>query len=378
MKWVFFIALPGTLLALNLFLAFAAWRLFAPRRKLQLAGAGTVLLTLALSACAFAGFLLRATENPFFAFAWNFFAFAVVPMVYLALWAAAGTLAAKIFPKLSRFKKIFAGTGVALVAAVCVHGYLKFEHPRATRIAWVPATGEVFSEAENFPGAERKLRIVATADWHLGTRITRSRAENFVRLVNAQAPDIVLIAGDLIDAGLAPLERERTDEALREIRAPLGVFATLGNHEYFGDIAGDAAFIRRAGIRLLRDEAALVGNGAGKILIVGRDDATNRFRASAGTLLASAKTLGVPVLVADHQPTDVPALAAAGADFVFCGHTHAGQLWPATWIVRLFHKYVYGAYRAGAANVRVTSGIGLWQIPYRVGCASELVVIDVY
>lgn len=379
MMWIFFIALPGTVFGLNLFLARAAWRLFAPRKKLQIAGTSAVLLALFLLVSAFVGFLLREQSRPFFAFAWDFLAFAVVPMIYLALWAVAGTLAAKIFPKLARFKYVFAGTGVALVAAVCVHGYWKFEHPRVTRLAWDTALRRVFfSDDEPAPDSPRKMRIAATADWHLGTRVTRSRAENFVRLVNAQNPDLTLVAGDLIDAGLAPVEAEKTDEALREIRSPHGVIATLGNHEYYGELDRDKNFIRRANIRLLQDAAALVEINGAKIVFVGRDDATNRSRASADELISSAKLAGVPVFVLDHQPKDVPALAAVGADFIFCGHTHAGQLWPATWLVRAFHRYVSGLYRADGANVFVTSGIGLWHIPYRVGCSSELVVIDVY
>lgn len=379
--WIFFIALPGTIFGLNIFLAWSAWRLFAPRRGLQIAGTGAALISLALFALSFVGFVLRAHSNPFFAFAWDFLAFAVAPMIYLALWALAGTLAAKIFPRLARFKNIFAGAGVALVAAVCIHGYWKFEHPRVTRLAWNTADNSLreIAAGADAPADGRKMRIAATADWHLGTRVTRSRAENFVRLVNAQNPDLVLIAGDLIDAQLDPVEREKTDEVLREIRAPLGVFATLGNHEYFGDLARDKNFMLRSNIRLLQDSASLVESPSGaKIALVGRDDASSRSRASAEALLAGGKTPGAPLFVMDHQPTDVPALAAAGADFVFCGHTHAGQLWPATWLVHLFHRYVFGAYRAESANVYVTSGIGLWHIPYRVGCASELVVIDVY
>lgn len=380
MKWVFFIALPGAVFALNLFLAWAAWRFFSRRKLLRLAGTGAALISLALFALSFVGFLLRAQSNPFFAFAWDFLAFAVVPMIYLSLWALAGTLAAKFFPRLARFENIFAGTGVALVAAVCIHGYWKFEHPRVTRLAWNTAENSLREiDAGTALSDGRKMRIVATADWHLGTRVTRSRAENFVKLVNAQNPDLVLIAGDLIDALLEPVEREKTDEVLREIRAPLGVFAALGNHEYFGDVPRDKDFIRRSGMRLLQDSAALVESSSGaKIALVGRDDASNRSRASAADALSAGKTFGAPLFVMDHQPSDVPALAAAGADFVFCGHTHAGQLWPATWIVHLFHRYVFGLYRADSANVYVTSGIGLWHIPYRIGCASELVVIDVY
>ena len=223
MKWVFFIAFPACILGLNLFLAWAVWRFFAPHKRAQFIGAGAVLGMLLIFALSFLGFLMHAQSNAFFAFAWEFLAFAVVPMIYLALWALAGTLAWKIFPKLARFKNAFAGIGVALVVLVCAYGFWKFENPRVTYLVWNPATRKL-SEFSGPLKLQTRMRIVATADWHLGTRIHRARTEKFVRLVNEQHPDLVLIAGDLIDGHIEPVEAARLEEVLQEIRAPLGVF----------------------------------------------------------------------------------------------------------------------------------------------------------
>lgn len=381
--WIFLIALPATVFGLNLFLAWAAWRLFAPRKKIQFAAAGTALAVLAIFAASFLGFLLRAQNNAFFSFTWEFLAWALVPVIYLALWALAGTLAAKIFPPLARFKFAFAGTGAVFVAAVCAFGFLKFENPRITHLAWFPESGKLVPANEISAGEKSaKLRIVATADWHLGTRISRSRAEKFVALINAQKPDIVFIAGDLIDGDIEPVETAWLDEILRELRAPLGVFAVLGNHEYFGDLPREKDFIRRANIRLLQDSVALISaeNGA-QIFLVGRDDATNRSRAPLKNLfgkIPAGTPNSAPVFVLDHQPKGAREAVDCGADFVFSGHTHAGQLWPATWLVGFFNPHVFGTWREAGTAGYVTSGIGLWHIPYRIGSVSELVVIDVF
>lgn len=69
--------------------------------------------------------------------------------------------------------------------------------------------------------------------------------------------------------------------------------------------------------------------------------------------------------------------ADAGADFVFSGHTHAGQLWPGTWLVSLFNPHVHGIWREKETLGYVTSGLGLWHLPYRIDSESELVVIDI-
>lgn len=374
MKWVFFIAFPGAILGLNLFLAWAAWRFFAPNRKRQIIGAGTMLGALVLFALSFLGFLMRAQDNAFFGFAWEFLAFGVIPMIYLSLWALAGTVLAKIFPALSRFKKSFAGTGILLVAAVCAYGFWKFENPQVTYLLWKPETRELV-QISNQPKLAAKMRIVATADWHLGTRINRARTEKFVRLVNAQNPDLVVIAGDLIDGRIEPVEAAHSDEAMRKIRAPLGVFSVLGNHEYFGNLPREKAFFKRAGVRLLQDKSVLIDNGTGtQVRLVGRDDATNRFRAPLKNLLAGAGS-DAPVFVLDHQPKGAAEAADAGADFVFSGHTHAGQVWPGTWLVGLFNAYVHGIWRQRETLGYVSSGLGLWHIPYRIGSQSELVVI---
>lgn len=378
MKWIFFIAFPGCVLGLNLFLAWAVWRFFAPHKKLQIAGAGTALATLAVFALSFLGFLMQAQDNAFFAFAWEFLAFAVIPMIYLALWALAGTILTKIFPKLSRFKYGFSGTGVFLVAALCVYGFWKFENPRVVYLIWNPEMRSLV-ELSGPVKLEPRMRIVATADWHLGTRIGRERCEKFVRLVNAQNPDLVVIAGDLIDGRIEPVEAARSDEIMRKIRAPLGVFSVLGNHEYFGDIPRQKAFFKRAGVRLLQEESALVDNGAGtRICLVGRDDAINPLRSPLKALL-SRKPAGTPentpTFVLDHQPKASTEAAEAGADFVFSGHTHAGQVWPGTWLVDCFNPHVHGIWRENETLGYVTSGLGLWHIPYRIGSCSELLVI---
>lgn len=379
---IFFVALPCSIFLLGIFLARSAWKIFSPKKFLQIPALALVVATLVIFLYAFLGFLARDYDSALFAFSWNFFAFAVVPLVYLSLWALAGTLAGKIFPRLGRFKFAFAGTGVALVAAVCIFGFLKFENPETHFVIWDSATARAIdcgNAEKSLDGKTPRLRLVATADWHLGERIGRSRAENFVALVNAQNPDAVVIAGDFFDSRIEPVEAEKIDEVLREIRAPQGVFATFGNHEYFGNLPRIEKFLQCANIRVLRDETATLAgkNGENVLTVFGRDDATNKFRVPAQNLLAQ-KTPGVPALVLDHQPREADALAAAGADFVFCGHTHGGQFFPATQIVHFFNRYVSGLYFSAGKPIFVTTGLGLWHIPYRIGCAAELVVIDVY
>ena len=86
----------------------------------------------------------------------------------------------------------------------------------------------------------------------------------------------------------------------------------------------------------------------------------------------------VYTVVLDHQPSDYAAEAAAGADLVLSGHTHGGQLFPINRIGELIgaNDRTYGHEKRGNTDFIVTSGIGAWEIPFKTGCKSEFVVID--
>ena len=75
----------------------------------------------------------------------------------------------------------------------------------------------------------------------------------------------------------------------------------------------------------------------------------------------------------DHQPRDLGEAERAGGDLQFSGHTHGGQIWPVTWVVRFIYENAYGYSRRGGLQVYVTSGLGLWGVPARIGSRSEIV-----
>lgn len=193
-------------------------------------------------------------------------------------------------------------------------------------------------------------------------------------MINAARPDVVLIAGDLIDMSVTPLWQERMQEVLQRLEAPLGIYLVPGNHEFISGIRESEAFIGKTPIVLLRDSVVCLPNG---VQIVGRDDRTNRRRLPASELLAKADAAR-PILVLDHQPYDdqLEQIAAAGADFALCGHTHDGQVWPMNFVTDALYRQPHGYGRWGKMQVYVSSGLGLWGPPFRIGTDSELVIID--
>jgi len=129
------------------------------------------------------------------------------------------------------------------------------------------------------PKVTKPHKIVMFSDMHCGYHNRRAEIARWVDTINAERPDVVLIAGDIIDGYIRPVDKQATWKEFRRISAP--VYACLGNHEYITGLDASLRFYRQAGIKLLRDRTARVGN----LLLIGRDDRSNRQRAKLAALL---------------------------------------------------------------------------------------------
>jgi predicted MPP superfamily phosphohydrolase len=241
------------------------------------------------------------------------------------------------------------------------------------------------------------LRVALISDLHIGSGVGKKHIAKAVNVINRAEPDIVLITGDIFDGNLGTVrDMQGIAAEFRRIRPPLGVFACLGNHDVdrmFPSGNGTErieAFLREAGITLLQDEVASIGNN---MYIAGRRDARpigmKAQRKTVAELLAvmfdmtGSQESGRPhtLIVLDHQPTQFPEIEAAGADLVLSGHTHRGQLFPANLITKSMYRKMgaahYGYWRGNSLQAVITSGAGYWGPPLRVATNSEVAVIDV-
>lgn len=243
-----------------------------------------------------------------------------------------------------------------LVACILIYGFINFDNPAIKRINLRETSGN-------------PLRIVAVSDVHLGYGITKSRFARYVDMINREKPDVILIAGDLIDMTVEPLERLRMQDEINRLRAPQGIYMCLGNHEYISGVDASIDFIRKTKITLLRDSLATLPSGH---RIIGLDD--------------YGHTRGIEKLMPDtgssivisHQPqnSSVDAIVAAGAKLAVFGHTHKGQFFPINLITRLVYNQDYGYQKRRKTHLYVSSGLGLWGPPFRIGTYGEIVVID--
>ncbi len=225
----------------------------------------------------------------------------------------------------------------------------------------------------------KDYKVVMASDLHLGYHNPRKELARWVDMINAEDPDFILIAGDIIDGSMRPLNEERMAEEFHRLKAP--VYACLGNHESFAGQSQAQQFYQDAGIHLLIDEAIVIDSA---IVIIGRDDRTNMRRKPIKDLVAPTtvncqlSTVNSPfTIVLDHQPYNLDRTEAAGIDFQFSGHTHRGQVWPISWITDHIYECSWGSYQRGNTQFYVSSGLGIWGGKFRIGSQSEYVVATI-
>jgi uncharacterized protein len=224
------------------------------------------------------------------------------------------------------------------------------------------------------PQALSGTRIVQLSDVHVGPTIHKAFIETIVAQCNALAPDLVVITGDLVDGSVEEL-REHT-APLAGLRAKYGVFFVTGNHEYYSGAPEWCVELERLGVRVLRNERVSIGTDAASFDLAGVDDHSAKGHADGhGEDLPKALAGRDPtrelVLLA-HQPRTIFEAQDHGVGLQLSGHTHGGQLWPWTYLVRLQQPVVAGLARFGKSLVYVSRGTGYWGPPMRLGAPSEI------
>jgi len=220
----------------------------------------------------------------------------------------------------------------------------------------------------------KPIKLVMMSDLHLGYHNRREELHRWIDMINAEQPDLVLIAGDIIDGSMRPLKEQKMYEEFQRIKAP--VYACLGNHEYYSGEPGAQQFYQDAGIHLLQDSVAVIGD----LCIIGRDDRTNIHRKSLGKIMAENSSLishSSFLILLDHQPYHLEQAERQHIDFQFSGHTHHGQVWPISWITESIYECAFGPYKKGHTDYYISSGLGIWGGKFRIGTRSEYIVVTI-
>lgn len=280
-----------------------------------------------------------------------------------------------------------------LLALLCLHAVQRFRTlPKmqgamaavllalaATGLGALQAKSFVVSETEiRLPGLKHEVQVMQISDVHLGHHRGRDYLARIVEETNHRKPDLVLITGDLVDSNAA-LE-PKVFEPLSEFAAP--VYFVGGNHESYIDSACALELIARQGVKILHNEVVETKG----IQLVGldymkADEQTFDMHPSADTRTIQSTLADLPVrpdlpaVLMHHSPVGIQYAAAAGIELMLAGHTHGGQLFPATIIAGLLFPFNQGLYVRGDAQVFVSQGAGTFLPRIRLGTVNEINLI---
>lgn len=248
---------------------------------------------------------------------------------------------------------------LALITGLAAYGGLK-----------VPGIKEVTVPFKGLPPALEGFKIAQISDMHVDSDWKLRQFSGIVDRINSVRPDLVLFTGDLLDPGIAC--DKNLGELTGKIKSRLGLFGSLGNHEYYYGLDRSMDCYKALGIKLLKNGAYDFKD----LRLIGLGDIHTEHLTQADVtgILEKNKDRKFTVLMS-HQPVFYPAIAAAGDYLVFSGHTHKGQIFPFHVFTWLVYRYFYGLYRINNSAFYVTSGSGTWGPPLRWFAPAEIPII---
>jgi uncharacterized protein len=268
--------------------------------------------------------------------------------------------------------RVAAGAAAAGAFAAAVAWRALWQEPRSDRVR------EIDLALPGWPAALDGLRVALLSDLHAGApHVREPRIERLVTAVGARRPDLVLLLGDYVDPTVALGTRVAPGAVaarLGALRAPLGVVAVLGNHDWGDDGPGMRAALRGVGVTVLENDAVPAGD---RLWIAGVEEM--RFgRPDVGRALREVPD-GAAVILLSHDPDVFPTVPARVA-LTVSGHLHGGQVGVPV-VRRRFvpsrfgERYVRGHVVEGGRHLFVTTGIGTTGLPVRLLAPPEAVVL---
>ncbi|MBI4513639.1 MAG: metallophosphoesterase [Gemmatimonadetes bacterium] len=256
-------------------------------------------------------------------------------------------------------------------AAVLPIGFHQAVVPLETRVVPMAFT--------DLPAGLDGYRIALFSDLHVSFFTRESRLRQIVEAVRRLRPDMVIVAGDLVDD--APHYIPKVVRGLRELRARDGVFAVLGNHEMYGGAAEHLVGRADLPFRVLVNEAVRVERPGASLALLGLGEPhadRSEFRPDWPRALAGTRP-GDFVVAAAHRPSAFAEARRHGVALTLAGHAHGGQAGVRRWgwsLAGLFLPWHMGRYEEGGSVLYVTTGVGYWMLPVRLGVPPEVVLIE--
>lgn len=262
--------------------------------------------------------------------------------------------------------KLAAGTAFVVGGGVAVFG---------ARSAFAkPEVSQVALKLARLPKALDGLKIIHLTDIHVGALIQERFLDTLVEVANSQKPDLVAITGDLVDGRVSVMGRYV--KTLQKLRSRYGTFFVTGNHDYYSGADEWCAALEGLGMTVLRNRAVQVGDAAASIDLVGVNDPIGSVTGANSAAFEQAfagRDADRATVVLAHRPNDFVHAVRRGADLQLSGHTHGGQMFPATLISdAIWGPWSRGLSRSQTSYLYVGRGCGFVGPPLRVGSPPEV------
>ncbi len=260
----------------------------------------------------------------------------------------------------------------ALMAAVLLTGK---SIANAIRI---PDVKRVTIPIAGLPQSLEGLSVVQITDVHIGPTIGLSYVQSVVDKINTLNADIIAITGDLADGFVHQLKEAAAP--LAQLKSKYGLFYVTGNHEYYWGASQWTSFMEGMGAVHLGNAHKVLRIGDQDVLVAGVTDLSAgrldpSWSSSPQKALEQAPDhVPLKILLA-HQPKSAFQAVDCGFHVQLSGHTHGGQFWPWTWVVRLVQPFYAGLTRYKNMWIYVSRGTGYWGPPSRLGSDSEITKI---
>ncbi len=225
--------------------------------------------------------------------------------------------------------------------------------------------------------------VALLSDFHYDPYFSVHPLRSAISMVNALHPDLIVLTGDFVSvpftgnvaAGAAAAEP--CAQLLRQMQAPYGLWAVMGNHDVFTDSDRVTSLLRAQGIQVLVNQAVPIESKGARFWLAGIDDAL-AGDADLDATLQKVPTAEATVLLA-HEPDYADRVAHYPVDLQLSGHSHGGQvrlpfLRP-LYLPALARKYVWGLYQIGELTLYTNAGLGTVDLPIRWNCPPEITLL---
>jgi len=223
-------------------------------------------------------------------------------------------------------------------------------------------------------GKMKEIHAVMVSDLHLGAIVNKGRLEKLVERINERHPEIVFLVGDVVDENIQPFLQENMAETLSHLKPRLGVYMVKGNHDGYGKNA--APYLEAVGVKMLNNRYCLIDDS---FYLVGRSSSGHEREGAERPALdkvMSGIDMNRPVILLEHNPSDLTEAEVNDVDLQLSGHTHQGQLFPNNYITGSMYDIDWGYMEKDDFQLVVSTGFGTWGPPIRIGNTPE--IVDLY